>query len=154
MKSARPRPLHEWTSHHAAGDNIESFREDAAAAYHAEPLATRRAVWFHSSTTLQVARVLHHLAAVHDKRDHSAAVFRSCLASRANLQAVHISTVPCPVTKSVATLLQDRRVQVAVKNAQSTERPIRACVLIMLLCFAIKQCFLRFMVFYFLIFCP
>lgn len=86
------------------------------------------------STTLQVARVLHDLAAARNKRERAAAVFLDMERAfdrvwhAGLLSKLATSTTPRRLVKIVATFLHGRTFQVAVEGALSTERTIRAGV--------------------------
>lgn len=86
------------------------------------------------STTHQLARVLHDLAVAHNKRERTVAVFLDMEKAvdrvwhAGLLYKLSTSTTPRRVVRIVNTFLQDRRFQVAVESALSTERPIHAGV--------------------------
>lgn len=86
------------------------------------------------STTQQVARVLHDLAAARNKRERAAAVFLDMEKAfdrvwhAGLLSKLATSTTPRRLVKIVATFLHGRTFQVAVEGSLSTERGIQAGV--------------------------
>ncbi|CAH2218239.1 jg9830 [Pararge aegeria aegeria] len=101
---------------------------------HVQPRDERVGFRAEHSTTLQVTRVLHHLASARNKREHSIAVFLDMEKAfdrvwhAGLIYKLSTSTTPRRVVNTVATFLKDRRFQVAVEDVLYTERPIRAGV--------------------------
>lgn len=86
------------------------------------------------STTHQLSRVLHHMAAAWNRKEVTVAVLLDMEKAFDRvwhpglLYKLSTSTSPRRLVKTVGSFLEGRRFQVAVENALSTSRPIRAGV--------------------------